>query len=160
MVRDVAAFSSPLLSHRTLIDLWISDSKEIIQQKSVFNHTMFIHDALVVVHCWADYTLTSDSCLLATEAESYGEQGERLRQRSGTPSASILCLPRPYPYGSSLSMRLGTTCDSTVITNEDTLFVLFSLFMCMCVSFLLQNVVCVDIFNSSLCMDFQRAAWV
>lgn len=65
----------------------------------------------------------------------------RWRQRSGTPSASILCLPRPSPYGSSHGMRLGTTSDSTLITNEDTMFVLFSLLlMCMFVSFLFQNV--------------------
>lgn len=44
------------------------------------------------------------------------------RQRSGTPSASILCLPRPSPYGSSLSMMLGSTFACTLITNEDTLF--------------------------------------
>lgn len=42
------------------------------------------------------------------------------RQRSGTPSASILCLPRPSPYGSSLSMMLGSTFACTLITNEDT----------------------------------------
>lgn len=62
----------------------------------------------------------------------------------------LLCLPRPSPYGTSLGMRLGTTSDSAVITNEDTLFVLFSLFACTCMSSPPDCFPLFDIFNSSL----------
>lgn len=80
-----------------------------------------------------------------------GGERERYEDRGLGHLLPLLCLPRPSPYGTSLGMRLGTTSDSTVITNEDTLFVLFSL-LCACVCILLQIVVLVDIFNFSLCL--------
>lgn len=65
---------------------------------------------------------------------------------------SLVCLPRPSPYGSSTSTSLGNTSNSAAITDEDTLFLLvvfealFSVFLLRC---LLQTAVLVNIFNSS-----------
>lgn len=72
----------------------------------------------------------------------------KARLRFGTPSASVICLPRPSPYGSSLSRRPGITSDSTLITNEDTLFLLH---VHVSVWFALCGLVLVVIFKS-LCM--------
>lgn len=69
------------------------------------------------------------------------------------------CLPRPSPYGSPLSMRFGTTSDSIVITNEDTLLVQFSLFLwCSCV-LTLPDCCRVSIFNSTWCLSFPQCCF-
>lgn len=74
---------------------------------------------------------------------------------------SLLCLPRPSPYGSSTSSSLGNTSNSAAITDEDTLFfqlvvseVLFSVLLLRC---LLQTVVLVNIFNSSTVFSWASA---
>lgn len=110
--------------------------------KSISTHTIFIHDAPVdvrtaeqITHCRLTLSLlVSETKKDGGERGLDSEMGERERDedRGLGHLLPLLCLPRPSPYGTSLGMRLGTTSDSTVITNEDTLFVLFSLFMCLC----------------------------
>lgn len=70
---------------------------------------------------------------------------------------SLVCLPRPSPYGSSTRSSLGSISNSTAITDEDTLFFQLVVFEALFPMFLrcrLQTVVLVNIFNSSACFSW------
>ena len=166
MVGDVKAKLS-LLFRWILIDfLCLPDSKKTTQLKSIFAHTILIHDAPVVVRTGEQITHCLSSLVCRKEKDVGRGRDSEIggRERDEDRGLGHL-LPVYYVCQDLLLMGAPSAWGlAPLLTPQWLQMKTHCLFCspcsCSCACFLVQIVVLVSVFNSSLCMDFHWASLI